>query len=103
MAAGSGPSGRGGETGTTAWARAVPGRPDQVRDDGQRRDDLGNPITVDPETGATPDGTDEQAAVAFASVRRVLAAAGGTTADIVKCTVLVRDRAIRPVEGRPLP
>lgn len=52
---------------------------------------------MDPETGATPDGTDEQVAVAFANVRRVLAAAGGTVDDIVKCTVFVRDRAIRPV------
>ncbi len=52
---------------------------------------------IDPETGATPESTDEQVAVAFANVRRVLAAAGGTVGDIVKCTVFVPDRAIRPV------
>jgi len=52
---------------------------------------------VDPETGAVPEGTDEQVAMAFANVRRVLAAAGGTPEDVVKCTVFVRDRAIRPV------
>jgi 2-iminobutanoate/2-iminopropanoate deaminase len=52
---------------------------------------------IDPETGATPDGTDEQVALAFANVRRVLAAAGGTPEEVVKCTVFVRDRAIRPV------
>ena len=52
---------------------------------------------VDPETATTPVGTDEQVAMAFANVRRVLAAAGGTPEDIVKCTVFVRDRAIRPV------
>ena len=52
---------------------------------------------VDPETGTTPDGTDEQVATAFANVRRVLAAAGGSVGDIVKCTVFVQDRAIRPV------
>jgi 2-iminobutanoate/2-iminopropanoate deaminase len=52
---------------------------------------------VDPETGKTPDGTDEQVAMAFANVRRVLAAAGGTPEDIVKCTVFVQDKAIRPV------
>jgi 2-iminobutanoate/2-iminopropanoate deaminase len=52
---------------------------------------------VDPETGAIPDDTDEQVAVAFANVRRVLAAAGGAPEDVVKCTVFVRDRAIRPV------
>lgn len=52
---------------------------------------------VDPETGVTPDEVDEQVEVAFANVRRVLEAAGGTPGDIVKCTVFVRDRAIRPV------
>ncbi len=52
---------------------------------------------VDPQTGATPAGTDEQVAMAFANVRRVLAAAGGGPEDIVKCTVFVRDKAIRPV------
>jgi len=43
---------------------------------------------VDPETETTP---------AFASLRRVLAAVGRTPQDIVKCTVFVRDRAIRAV------
>jgi len=52
---------------------------------------------VDPETGKVPEGTEEQVAMAFANVRRVLAAAGGTPEDVVKCTVFVRDRAIRPV------
>ena len=55
---------------------------------------------VDPETGATPESTDEQVAVAFANVRRVLAAAGGTVDDIVKCTVFVQDKAIRPVVNK---
>jgi 2-iminobutanoate/2-iminopropanoate deaminase len=50
-----------------------------------------------PETGATPEGTDEQVALVFANVLRVLAAAGGTAGDIVKCTVFVQDKAIRPV------
>jgi len=52
---------------------------------------------VDPETGETPDDTDGQVAMAFANVRRVLTAAGGTPEDIVKCTVFVQDKAIRPV------
>jgi enamine deaminase RidA (YjgF/YER057c/UK114 family) len=52
---------------------------------------------VDPETGVIPESTDEQVAIAFANVRRVLDAAGGTTDDVVKCTVFVRDRSIRPV------
>lgn len=55
---------------------------------------------VDPETGTIPEGTDEQVAVAFANVRRVLAAAGGTVDDIVKCTVFVQDKAIRPVVNK---
>jgi 2-iminobutanoate/2-iminopropanoate deaminase len=52
---------------------------------------------VEPETGATPESTDEQVALVFANVRRVLEAAEATTDDIVKCTVFVQDRAIRPV------
>jgi 2-iminobutanoate/2-iminopropanoate deaminase len=52
---------------------------------------------VDPETGAIPQGADEQVAMAFANVRRVLTAAGGSVEDIVKCTVFARDKAIRPV------
>jgi enamine deaminase RidA (YjgF/YER057c/UK114 family) len=52
---------------------------------------------MDPETGVIPDGTDEQVALVFANVRRVIDAAGGSVEDIVKCTVFVRDRAIRPV------
>jgi enamine deaminase RidA (YjgF/YER057c/UK114 family) len=55
---------------------------------------------VDPDTGAVPDDTDGQVAVAFANVRRVLAAAGGTADDVVKCTVFVQDKAIRPVVDR---
>jgi 2-iminobutanoate/2-iminopropanoate deaminase len=55
---------------------------------------------IDPETGSTPDGTDEQVALAFANVRRVLAAAGGAVGDVVKCTVFVQDKAIRPVVNK---
>jgi 2-iminobutanoate/2-iminopropanoate deaminase len=55
---------------------------------------------VDPETGSTPDGTDEQVAMAFANVRRVLAAAGGDVGDVVKCTVFVQDKAIRPAVNK---
>src|SRR5215470_2461377 len=52
---------------------------------------------VDPETGTTPDGTDEQVAMAFANVRRVLAAAGGTPEDVVKYWVeMFPDAASRP-------
>jgi len=55
---------------------------------------------VDPETGAVPDDTDGQVSVAFANVRRVIAAAGGRADDVVKCTVFVQDKAIRPVVDR---
>jgi 2-iminobutanoate/2-iminopropanoate deaminase len=52
---------------------------------------------MDPETGTIPDGTDEQVALVFANVRRVLAAAGGTPEDVVKVTAFVQDRSIRSV------
>jgi enamine deaminase RidA (YjgF/YER057c/UK114 family) len=52
---------------------------------------------VDPSTGSVPEDTDEQVELAFANVRRVLDAAGGKPEDVVKCTVFVRDKTIRPV------
>jgi 2-iminobutanoate/2-iminopropanoate deaminase len=52
---------------------------------------------LDPETGTVPAATDEQVEVVFANVRRILDAAGGSPEDVVKCTVFVRDKAIRPV------
>lgn len=52
---------------------------------------------LDPDTGSVPDGTEEQVELVFANVRRVLDAAGGSTADVAKCTVFVRDKSIRPV------
>jgi len=58
-----------------------------------------NPI--DPETGATPDDTDGQVAMAFANVRRVLAAAGGTPADHLDHRPGRLPDRIGPVAGRP--
>ncbi|HWN35490.1 MAG TPA: RidA family protein [Pseudonocardia sp.] len=52
---------------------------------------------LDPATGTVPAGVDEQVELVFANVRRVLDAAGGTPDDVVKCTVYVRDKSIRPV------
>ena len=52
---------------------------------------------VDPATGVIPDDADGQVALAFANVRLVLEAAGGTIADIVKITVFTTDKSIRPV------
>lgn len=52
---------------------------------------------LDPDTGTVPAGIEEQVELVVANVRRVLAAAGGSTADVAKCTVFVRDKGIRPV------
>lgn len=52
---------------------------------------------LDPQSGSVPAATDEQVELVFAHARRILDAAGGTPDDVVKCTVFVRDKAIRPV------
>ncbi len=52
---------------------------------------------LDPATGGIPDAVEEQVELVFANVRRVLEAAGGRPEDVVKCTVFVRDKAIRPI------
>jgi 2-iminobutanoate/2-iminopropanoate deaminase len=52
---------------------------------------------VDPGTGAVPQGTEEQVELVFANLCRVLDAAGGRPEDVAKCTVFVRDKAIRPL------
>lgn len=52
---------------------------------------------LDPDTDTVPAATDEQVELVFANVGRILDAAGGSPDDVVKCTVFVRDKAIRPV------
>ncbi|MEV4241370.1 MULTISPECIES: RidA family protein [Nocardia] len=52
---------------------------------------------LDPATGAVPDDTEAQVQLVFANARRILEAAGGGPEDMAKCTVFVRDKAIRPV------
>ena len=52
---------------------------------------------ADPETGKVPDDLDEQCRLMFENVRRVMAAAGGSPDDIVKMTVWISDRALRPI------
>ena len=47
-------------------------------------------------TGKVPEGLDAQCAAMFANVRRLIEAAGGTPDDIVKMTVWIADRALRP-------
>ena len=42
-----------------------------------------------------PDGIEEQCALAFAHMRRIIEAASGTTGDILKVTVWLKDAAHR--------
>ena len=51
---------------------------------------------ADPQTGEIPPDLDGQCVAMFANVRRVMAAAGGTPDDIVKMTVWIADRSLRP-------
>jgi len=51
---------------------------------------------ADPETGKVPDDLDAQCRQMFANVRGLIEAAGGTTDDILKITVWIADRALRP-------
>ncbi|OWY81534.1 RidA family protein [Rhodococcus sp. BUPNP1] len=50
---------------------------------------------LDPISGAVPESVEEQVSLIFDNIERILAAAGGTTEDIAKCTFFVRDRAAR--------
>jgi len=52
---------------------------------------------LDPATGTVPGDVEQQVELVFGNVRRVLEAAGGRLEDVAKCTVFVRDKAIRPV------
>ena len=52
---------------------------------------------TDPATGKVPEDLDQQCAQMFDNVRRVITAAGGSPDDIVKMTVWITDRALRPV------
>ena len=51
---------------------------------------------ADPESGKVPPDLDAQCAAMFGNVRRLIEAAGGTPDDIVKMTVWIADRALRP-------
>ena len=52
---------------------------------------------LDTTTGKIPDGLEAQVAAMFANVRKILAAGGATTDDILKMTIWVRDRAARAI------
>lgn len=51
---------------------------------------------ADPATGKVPEDLNAQCAAMFANVRRVIETAGGTPDDIIKMTVWITDRALRP-------
>ena len=51
---------------------------------------------ADPATGKVPGDLDAQCRQMFDNVRQVITAAGGTPEDIVKMTVWIADRALRP-------
>ena len=49
----------------------------------------------DPKTGRIPDSIEEQCALVFAHIRRIIEAASGTTDDILKVTVWLKEGAHR--------
>ena len=51
----------------------------------------------DPDTHELPDDPEAQVKNAFATVRNIMEAAGGSVDDIGKMEVYVRDRSIRPL------
>lgn len=51
---------------------------------------------TDPQTGTFPPDIGTQCALMFANLRLVLAGAGGAPEDIIKMTVWVKDKALRP-------
>lgn len=55
---------------------------------------------LDPATRKPAEGIEAQCALMFAHVRTIVEAAGGTTDDIVKMTLWMNDRALRPVVNR---
>ncbi len=55
----------------------------------------------DPATGKPADGIDAQCRYMLDNVRRIVEAAGGSTQDIVKLTVWMKDRAQRPALNTP--
>ncbi|MGH7031510.1 MAG: RidA family protein [Stellaceae bacterium] len=52
---------------------------------------------ADPQSGTVDPDLDAQCRAMFANVRRVIETAGGTPDDIIKMTVWITDRALRPI------
>lgn len=55
---------------------------------------------LDPATGKTAEGLDEQCRLMFGHIRAIMQAAGGSTDDIVKVTVWLADRNQREPVNR---
>ena len=55
---------------------------------------------ADPQSGTVPPDLDAQCRNMFANVRRLIEAAGGSPDDIIKMTVWIADRALRPTLNR---
>jgi enamine deaminase RidA (YjgF/YER057c/UK114 family) len=51
---------------------------------------------MDPATGKTAENLEDQLRFMFQHVRTVMEAAGGTTDDIIKMSVVMKDRSLRP-------
>ena len=54
----------------------------------------------DPDTGKVPPDIESQCRFMFENVRRIMAAAGGSTDDIIKMTVWITDRSLREILNR---
>jgi 2-iminobutanoate/2-iminopropanoate deaminase len=54
----------------------------------------------DPDTGQAPPEIEHQCALMFSNIRRVMTAAGGTTGDIIKLTVWLKDKTHRPIVNK---
>jgi 2-iminobutanoate/2-iminopropanoate deaminase len=54
----------------------------------------------EPITRRAAEGIEAQCALMFAHVRSIVEAAGGTTEDIIKMTLWMNDRSLRPVVNR---
>jgi len=55
----------------------------------------GSIFGTDPATGKIPAGIEAQSSLLFQNVRRIVEAAGGTTENILKLSVYVRDKNLR--------
>ncbi len=61
----------------------------------------GSVLGTDPATGQIADGIEAQCRCMLDNMRRIVEAAGGSTADIAKVTVWMKDRTQRPALNVP--